>query len=241
MVERTFIILNMRSAPAGSAAGTDDRTAKARIRDAAIARFAADGVAGTTVRAIAEDAGVSAALVIHHFGSKQRLRTACDAHVAATIRERKHAAMAAGPGLDPLAAWRGAQEGPPLLAYLARTIIDGSPEVATLVDEMVTDAAGYMAEGVETGVLRPTEYPYERAAVLTVWSLGALVLHEHLHRLLGVDLTGSAEELATATAYLAPALELLTEGLITEAASGPMREAFARFDASSADGKGTGT
>lgn len=138
---------------------------------------------------------------------------------------------------------RAEQEGPPLLGYLARTIIDGSPQVATLVDEMVADAAGYMAKGVEAGVLRPTPNPYERAAVLTIWSLGALVLHEHLHRLLGVDLTGTTEDSATATAYLAPALELLSQGLITESASGPMRQAFAAggFSAEQSVEKGTGS
>lgn len=231
----------MCSAPAPTEASGDDRTAKARIRDAAIVRFAADGVAATSVRAIAAGAGVSAALVIHHFGSKQALRTACDAYVAATIRERKHAAMAAGPGLDPVAALRSLQVGPPLLGYLARTIVEGSPEVDTLVDEMVADAAGYMAEGVETGLLRPSEYPYERAAVLTMWSLGALVLHEHLHRVLGVDLTGTADDLATATAYFAPALELFSDGLITEAASAPLREAFVHADPSAAGQKETGS
>lgn len=219
----------MSSAPAPKvpAAGDDDRTGRARIRDAAITRFAADGVAGTSVRAIAADAGVSAALVIHHFGSKDSLRAACDEYVAATIRERKHAAMAAGPGLDPLAALRAGEQGPPLLAYLARTLVDGSPHVAVLVDEMVADAARYMAAGVESGLLRPTSYPDERAAVLTMWSLGALVLHEHLRRLLGVDLTGSPEELAGATAYVVPALEMLSGGLLTEAASAQMRAAFA--------------
>ncbi|HVL97705.1 MAG TPA: hypothetical protein VM324_00215 [Egibacteraceae bacterium] len=95
---------------------------------------------------------------------------------------------AAGPGLDPVAALRETQPGPPLLAYLARTLVDGSPHVAALVDEMVTDAEGYMAEGVRTGVLRPSDYRYERAVVLTMWSQGALVLHDHLQRLLGVDL-----------------------------------------------------
>lgn len=213
--------------PAGDAAGGDDRTARARIRDAAITRFADDGVAGTSVRAIAGQAGVSPALVIHHFGSKDALRTACDEHVAATIRERKQAAMAAGPGLDPLAALRRGQEGPPLLRYLARTLVDGTPQVAALVDEMVADAAGYMAEGVGTGVLRPTEHPYGRAAVVTVWTLGALVLHEHVHRLLGANLTGSPDELVAATAYFRPALEVFSDGLITEAAATRMRAAFA--------------
>jgi AcrR family transcriptional regulator len=213
-----------------AAPSSDDRTARARIRDAAITRFAADGVVATSIRAIAADAGVSPALVLHHFDSKDELRVACDEHVAAVIRERKTAALSAGPGMDPIAALRVGAQGPPLLRYLARTLVDGSPHVAALVDEMVSDAAGYMAEGVDAGTLRPTDHPYGRAAVVTIWSLGALVLHEHLERLLGVDLTGTPEELATATAYFGPALELFSDGLITEAAAAAYREAFAQAD-----------
>ncbi|MGH3558484.1 MAG: TetR family transcriptional regulator, partial [Mycobacterium sp.] len=43
-----------------------DLTAAARIRDAAIEQFGRHGF-GTGLRAVAEAAGVSAALVIHHF------------------------------------------------------------------------------------------------------------------------------------------------------------------------------
>jgi AcrR family transcriptional regulator len=218
-------MLNMSSA---SASTPDDRTAdltaRARIRDAAITRFAAEGVARTTVRAIAEEAGVSPALVIHHFGSKDALRVACDQHVAALVRERKTAAMQAGPGLDPLAALREAGEGPPLLRYLATTIADGSPQVAELLDEMIDDAEAYMEEGVRTGMLRPTDDPRARAAVLTFWSLGALTLHEHVERVLGVDLTGDP---AATTNYVVPAAEILGQGVITEAAYARMREALA--------------
>ena len=64
-VERVFNNLNMRSA--------SDLTARARIRDAALARFGAEGIAGTSVRAVAADAGVSPALVLHHFGSKHHV------------------------------------------------------------------------------------------------------------------------------------------------------------------------
>jgi AcrR family transcriptional regulator len=218
-------MLNMSSAGSSRSTRTDpaatgsdasaeaDLTARARIRDAAIARFAADGVASTTVRAIAADAGVSPALVIHHFGSKDALRVACDQHVAGLIRERKRAAMNAGPGLDPLAALRESGQGPAVLRYLATTLVDGSPHVAQLLDEMIDDAVGYMEEGVATGMLRPTEDPRGRAVVLTIWSLGALALHEHLQRLLGVDLTGDPAE---ALAYFLPASEMLGRGVITE-------------------------
>ena len=192
----------------------DDRSTRARIRDAAVACFSEMGVTSTTVRQIAERAGVSAGLVIHHFGSKERLRVACDSFVAAYIRTRKSAAMRAGPGIDPLAALRAEAGGPPIQRYLARTLAEGTPQVAALVDEMVADAERYLAEAAEQGVMRPTDHPRGVAAVLVLWSLGALVLHEHVERLLGVDITGPADAHATNTGYVAPALEVLSHGLL---------------------------
>lgn len=212
-----------------SGAATDDRTARARIRDAAIARFAADGIAGTSARAIAAEAAVSPALVIHHFGTMDGLRHACDQHVADIIRSNKREAMAQGPALDVAAAMRRAKQDVPLTRYLARSLADGSPHVAKLIDELVADAAEYMEEGVRSGSLRPTAYPYQRAVVLTLWTLGALVLHEHVERLLGVDLTRDPSELADGRAYAAyigPVLELFAEGLVSAEVATAMRSAF---------------
>ncbi|HZC41676.1 MAG TPA: helix-turn-helix domain-containing protein, partial [Streptosporangiaceae bacterium] len=64
----------MRTAP-------DDRTARAVIRDEALRLFAGRGPDAVTVRQIAAAAGVSPALVVHHFGSKEGLRQAVDQHV----------------------------------------------------------------------------------------------------------------------------------------------------------------
>ena len=205
----------------------DDRTTKARIRDVAIGMFADEGVAATSVRAIAAAAGVSPALVIHHFGSKDALRVACDQHIATLVREQKTRAMRAGPGIDIVAALNDVRGGPPLTRYLARTLVDGSPHVAQIVDEIVEDGVKYMAEGVESGVLRPTEYPYERTVVLTIWSLGALVMHEHLERLIGVDLTDyPAKDPTAAAAYIGPVLELMTEGVVSAEIAARMRDAL---------------
>ena len=211
----------------GAPADIDDRTARARIRDAAIGLFAEHGVARTSVRAIAAAADVSASLVMHHFGSKDNLRVACDQHVAATIRRHKTAAMGAGLSLDPVAALREADGDAPLLRYLARTLVDGSPHVSELVEEMAADAAEYMEQGVQAGILKPSAYPTERAALLTVWSLGALVLHEHLSRLLGVDITTDLGDPVTAQRYLLPAMEIHTNGTITEEMATRLREAMA--------------
>lgn len=204
-----------------------DRTASSRIRDAAISCFAEDGFAATSVRAIATEAGVSAGLVIHHFGSKDQLRIACDEYVAGLIREVKGSAMAAGAGLDPLAAMRSFSGGPPLARYLAKTLVDGSPHVADLVDEMVKDAVGYIATGVEAGLLTPSDHPNERATILTLWMLGALVLHEHLERLIGFDITGDLTEdpEQSGSAYFGPVAEILG-GFFTDTAKELIGEAF---------------
>lgn len=46
---------------------------RAAILDAARARFGRDGYAGTTLRAVTADVGVTAAMAIRYFGSKQAL------------------------------------------------------------------------------------------------------------------------------------------------------------------------
>jgi hypothetical protein len=76
-------------------------------------------------------------------------------------------------------------------------------------------------------MLRPSEYPYERAVLLTVWSLGALVLHEHVERLVGVDLTANlVDDPASAAAYTGPALEVAVHGFVNPEVAARMRAAL---------------
>ena len=207
-------MLNVRSA--SSAAQSGDRTTRARIRDAAIATIAEQGPGAATVRRIASAAGVSPALVIHHYGSMEQLRADCDHFVAAEIRHLKSTAMAAGMGLDIVGAFRDSTVGP-LAAYLAAVLVEDSPAVAQLVDEMVADAQAYLDQGVATGMVRPSDDPRGRAVVLSIWSLGALVMHQHLQRLLGVDPTDPGFGRTPASArYIGPAWEVFGTGLMTE-------------------------
>ena len=76
-----------------------DLTAAARIRDAAIEQFGEHGF-GVGLRTIAEAAGVSAALVIHHFGSKDGLRKACARHGRPFTELEISVTPKAEPGLD---------------------------------------------------------------------------------------------------------------------------------------------
>src|SRR5699024_4688612 len=85
-------ILNMSSIR--RAPHTAPETAE-RIRDAAISEFPADGVANTALRNVAAAAEVSAGLVIHHYGSKDGLRPACDDHAFDSITETTRSQAAA--------------------------------------------------------------------------------------------------------------------------------------------------
>lgn len=204
-----FIVLNMRSG-----ASSSDLTARARIRDAAVLRYAVDGF-GAPLRLIAADAGVSAALVIHHFGSKDALRRECDEHVLGLIREAKHE------GIDDVASGKGflerfatADRFAPLVGYVLRSLQDGGPVARGFVQHMLDDADAYVGAAVAAGVAVPSRDEKARVRFLTLSSLGALLLS------ITLDPPSDPSDL---TAYLRrffdemtlPMLELYAEGFLT--------------------------
>ena len=224
----------------------EERSTAAKIRDAAIECFAAEGIAGTTARKVAAVAGVSPGSVINHFGSMDGLRQACDRYLIAITKDRKEQAMAAGPNLDILAALR--EGGPPhLMAYLAEVLTDNSRAVSELVDGMIADAEIYLSQGVESGMLQPSADPHGRAVIMVLWNLGLLVMHHHLDRLLGADLTdpdfGSSPAIAN---YLTPIMEIYGDGVFTaefmanaQEAMAALADGAARTDSQHEDAKGT--
>src|SRR5690349_12965167 len=111
-----------------------DFTARARIGNAALELFGSEGVNRVSMRAIAAKAGVSAALVVHHFGSKEGLRAACDQYVISLVRGDPDYPVDLGDASG-LAAML--QEAEPVRRYLARAFLDGSAEAAALFDEIV--------------------------------------------------------------------------------------------------------
>lgn len=191
-----FNTLNMRTA--------SDLTARARIRDAALARFGTDGIAGTSVRAVAADAGVSPALAVHHFGSKEGLRQACDDYVLDAIRSGGEAATEAlGEVL---------QAATPVRRYLARALLDDTPAAGALFAEIVERTEAWLAGGEEEGWVRPSADTRARAVTYVSWLLAPLVLGDHVGRLLG----GDPAETATAVRGARAGLEMLTGGLFAD-------------------------
>lgn len=175
-----FSILNVRLVEG-------DLTAEARIRDAALARFPRDGFEGTTVRAIADDAGVSAALVVHHYGSKEGLRKACDAYVVDRIRTVKGEIIESDSLTDPSAIAGGFQIAEPLMRYLGWALATGSDAAASLFDELVDESVRLTELAEEHGAMVAGPDVRTRAAVMLSMQMGALVLQDHLRRYLDID------------------------------------------------------
>lgn len=167
--------------------GFEDLTARARIRYVALAHFAERGAKATTIRGVAQDAGVSASLVQHHFGTKDGLRDACDAYVVERLRrDVKRGVTDHGLG-DPDFVATAYETAPLVMRYLVRALTDGSPTGATLFDEMVALTEEYLANRAQHRPSARAVSTRDHAAVFTAMKLGVTVLHQHLSRALNVD------------------------------------------------------
>lgn len=174
-----------------------DLTAKAVIRDQALALFAQRGPDAVTVREVAAAAGVSPALVVHHYGSKQGLRVAVDAHVMGVF-EAMFAVATAQPdafaGAAPVVAAGFAElmlahlpPGSPIPAYLRRLMLSGDTAGRDLFRRWYELSVAMTDQMTAAGFLRPGADPAVRAAFLMINDLAVVLLSEHLAAVLGVD------------------------------------------------------
>lgn len=130
-----------------------DLTGRARIRHAALALFAVEGYAQTSLRSIAQKAQVSLALIAHHFGSKHQLRDAVDRWVL-SIFENAAAEAALGEGsASGEAACRAFASGigdimamqPEVRGYLRRmAVVDAAPNGIAMIGSLLALLRGLM-------------------------------------------------------------------------------------------------
>ncbi|GAA1036507.1 TetR/AcrR family transcriptional regulator [Virgisporangium ochraceum] len=164
------------------------RTRKALL-DAASRRFAADGYASTTVRDIAEDAGVNVALINRYFGSKEGLFEACLMNLVEESRQEAStgpdriaesiAGLIAGPKGD-----RGHREFLPLLLRRSGDERIDQLRVGFLryYTERLATAAGWHPGAGDDGLL-------VRAQLVLAASIGAVVF-----RSAGLEPLATADE-----------------------------------------------
>ncbi|MFI5588173.1 TetR/AcrR family transcriptional regulator [Amycolatopsis sp. NPDC051758] len=160
---------------------TEDLTARARIRDAAIRLFTERGMEKTSILDIAKEAGVSGGLIRHHFGSKDGLREACDAYVFDELLKFKEEALAKGQA-DP--AFVPTFDARQLLfrRYMGRAMLDGSEAAAAQFVDIVDGTERYFRE---SGMDMPD--PRGVAAALAAMTGGLMILQDHVARALGEE------------------------------------------------------
>jgi AcrR family transcriptional regulator len=171
---------------------SEDLTARARIRDQALALFAERGPDAVTVRQVAAAAGVSAALVIRHYSSRAGLIAAVDDHVVRVIETLL--AQLTEPGddgtrLTSLAAAVAAHlpPGSPVPGYLGRMLTGGGPAGAALFARLYALSQHALARLVTAGQAAAGDDAAVRAAFLLVNDLAMLILRDRLSDVLGAD------------------------------------------------------
>jgi AcrR family transcriptional regulator len=188
-----------------------DLTAPARIRETALELFALRGVASTSLRAVAREAGVSPALVVHHFGGKEGLCEAVDAAVVARFVERLRSVPLEGPDLLQR---RGAaladliREEPVLCDYMARALAEGTETSADLFHRLFAAARADDAL-VAAGAIRAGTDPDWRALQQLILVVGPLMLRPLVERELGASLYAPE----SVTRWMAATLDLLDRGI----------------------------
>lgn len=166
---------------------TPEPTSVDRIRDAAVRTLAEKGVAATSLRAVAEEAGVSIGLVQHYFHNKAGLVAAVDDHVLQVFGEIIEAAPkpdAAG-GYPLGMGGRFARllyEHPDLANYIAHALIEGDKIGSVIFDGLLKISAAQGGKFAEAGLIRPDLDPVWGALNPLILRVGAMILRPHIER-----------------------------------------------------------
>lgn len=174
-----------------------DLTARSNIRNAALRMFAERGHDAVTVREIATGAGVSPGLVVHHFGGKDGLRAAVDAHAAESFDtvfaefsgEDLARSLASGEATTSVAEAfaRAFPHGSPLPAYLRRLLLTNDPAGAALFGRWYAATRRVLDAMVELGATAPSDDPDVEAAFMLVNDLAVILLRTQIATAIGDD------------------------------------------------------
>jgi AcrR family transcriptional regulator len=179
------------------ASGPADLAPRARIREAALRLYAEHGTQATSIRMVAEEAGLSAGAVMHHFKSKDELAEAVRHAVVAKIRE-----VVSGVGLDqpPTVAARARRQAfddligdnPDLAGYIRRVMLEGGPTGAALFTEAFDLVRSEMQAMVDAGIARPLPEQDVGLVLYRAINLAHIVFGPLVEQTLGLSLSDPA-------------------------------------------------
>ncbi|OBK04295.1 hypothetical protein A5746_13520 [Mycolicibacterium conceptionense] len=160
-----------------------------RIRDAALRCFATGGISGTTMRTIAEAAGVSHGLLRHHFGSKDGLIAAVDDHVLRVFSdalESNPLPVPAEPTND-FSSLGGRMsklihDRPEVVDYVSHALIEGNDIGAVIFDGLLKISIRQRDTFTAAGLTRDDIDPDWAALNPLMLRLGPILLRSHIAR-----------------------------------------------------------
>jgi AcrR family transcriptional regulator len=204
-------VSGIEEAMAADAPTAEDQV-RNRIRDAAIDHIGRTG-RKTPLKTIAAAAGVTQDVLIDYFASRRELMKACDEHVAEVIRTAKiHTLHPISPD-----SWTATMESissyAPIMAYLIRSLENGGRGALMMMNQLIYNAIGYLADGVQMGTVEFCHAAEERAKFLSINNAGGFLLYRRLHptpRDIGAVLRDYGREMLT------PAMDIYTNGLVSD-------------------------
>ncbi len=149
--------------------------------------------------------------MLHHFGSKDGLRQACDRYVVEEFVGRKDEMTR--DATSAIARWLAdVDRFHPLIDYLARMLSSGTTAADELFDALLTGTSRMLDEQIAAGIMREPEDRDILALYLTLHGLAPLVMRRQVTRGLGLDQL-SEEGIRRSTI---PILDLYTHGLYSD-------------------------
>lgn len=173
---------------------------------AAIKQFAQNGFDGTSVKDLADEAGVSTGLIRKYYGSKQGLHDAADAYVMARLRSYNldilGESLSTGPNEFSQTAERFVQqEGGLLAAYLRYVLGDPAARGKKLIENYRQQFVDQVALLREQGVLAEGIDDHWLAYTLMFLQMGPMMLEPYAETLDGVSLYDADQTRARNVAY----------------------------------------
>jgi AcrR family transcriptional regulator len=157
-----------------------------RIRDAALRLFAVHGTEATSLRTIAQAAGVSVGLVQHHFTTKDNLIDAVNDYVMTVLGESVAAPVSWAPA-DPVAevaqrvTWLIADH-VEVIDYLCRALVERTPIGVRVFDGLVETGTAHWEQLRQQGLTRADLDPLWSAINPLILVISTLMLRSRLSR-----------------------------------------------------------
>ena len=205
-----------------SEASADEPNGRERLIEAAVKLFGRDGFDATSVRAVADEAGVSFSLIRFYFGSKEGLLEAAEERVVKGYLDRVSAGARAARSFEELMAAIDESDKltpslPDVARFLRRAIIEERPMALDFIARLMSPQTPAIFDELRADY--PEETWMDDPATALVSRLGYLVAAPQLRVLLGREVF-SAEELKLRNGASVRMWELVRLGLEAERKAG---------------------